>query len=290
VSARDRRRAYTGRAFFLSALVHLSLMAAYLGAMPGGEPGLGGTKVVAVSLDMFEAEGGPRQEGDAADVDEQASSETAGPTTAAEQMPAAPSQRPVLADFAPPPQPVTRTAREAPPPAVKPTAAEKEVAEPAPRAPPGPPHKTSAHDPPPRTAWARRSRKLAHRPARDSAPEQATTSGGPGASGQGAGASGRACAAAEQSYLAELQRAIARHRFYPPLARRRGREGEATVAFVIQADGRLSDVRLAASSGVESLDAAAVKTLEDLGRFRPIPPEIGRTHWPLRVPISFALR
>jgi protein TonB len=127
---------------------------------------------------------------------------------------------------------------------------------------------------------------MAHKPARDSAPEQAATSGGPGASGQGVGAR----AAAEQSYLAELQLAIARHRFYPLLARRRGREGEATVAFVIHADGRLSDVRLATSSGFESLDAAAVETLEDLGRFRPIPPEIGRTHWPLRVPISFALR
>jgi protein TonB len=91
-------------------------------------------------------------------------------------------------------------------------------------------------------------------------------------------------------YLAELQRAIARHRFYPRDARRRGLEGEVAISFVIQADGRITDVRVAKSSGSDSLDNAGVRTLENLSRFRPIPAELGRSRWMLRVPISYALR
>jgi protein TonB len=101
---------------------------------------------------------------------------------------------------------------------------------------------------------------------------------------------GAARAAAEGLYLAELQRAIAKHRFYPRAARRRSREGEVTVSFVIQADGRITGIRVTKSSGSDALDRAAVRTLENLGRFRPIPAKIGRTRWALRVPINFALR
>jgi protein TonB len=59
---------------------------------------------------------------------------------------------------------------------------------------------------------------------------------------------------------------------------------------VIQADGRITDVRVAKSSGSDSLDNAGVRTLENLSRFRPIPAELGRSRWMLRVPISYALR
>ncbi|MEA3276474.1 MAG: energy transducer TonB, partial [Pseudomonadota bacterium] len=110
--------------------------------------------------------------------------------------------------------------------------------------------------------------------------------GGQPAGGSGAGSSK---AAAEAGYLAELQRAIARHRFYPRKARRDGLEGVVRVFFVIEADGRITGVRIAGSSGSKLLDEAAVKTLNRLGRFKPIPGEIGRKRWPLRVPINFAL-
>jgi protein TonB len=101
---------------------------------------------------------------------------------------------------------------------------------------------------------------------------------------------GTSRAAAESLYLAELQRAIAKRRFYPDEARRRNREGAVTVSFVILADGRITQIRVTRSSGWDSLDGAAVRALENLGRFKPIPDEIDRTRWALRVPINFALR
>jgi protein TonB len=142
------------------------------------------------------------------------------------------------------------------------------------------------HRPHERTKTAaerRRSTFEAHKPSpvkRAAVTAGASRSAGGGAERQGAAS----------RYLAELQQAIARHRFYPREARRRGLEGEVAISFVIQADGRITDVRVARSSGSGSLDNAGLRTLEDLGRFQPIPEELGRSRWMLRVPITYALR
>jgi len=64
----------------------------------------------------------------------------------------------------------------------------------------------------------------------------------------------------------------------------------ATVYFVLDRNGRISGARLAKSSGSGALDRAAVETLRRLARYKPIPAAIGRTRWPLRVPIRFALK
>ena len=115
-------------------------------------------------------------------------------------------------------------------------------------------------------------------------------SGTAGSGGGSAGRGGETDPAAESRYLSELQRAIARHRLYPREAQKRELEGVVTVSFVILADGRIRDVRVAKSSGSALLDKGAIETLKRLGAFKPIPREIGRSRWPLRVPIRFALR
>ncbi|ADC61309.1 TonB family protein [Allochromatium vinosum DSM 180] len=96
--------------------------------------------------------------------------------------------------------------------------------------------------------------------------------------------------AAERAYLTALQRAIARHQRYPAGARRHGQTGVTTLAFVIEADGRIGQIRLAQSSGHASLDQAALQALTRLGRFDPIPRSIGRSRWSLRIPIRFDLK
>lgn len=96
--------------------------------------------------------------------------------------------------------------------------------------------------------------------------------------------------AAEGAYLQQLQRAIARKRFYPRAARRKGITGIVTVSFVLKADGRITNVRIAKGSGHTTLDKAAIKTLVRLGRYKPIPTQIGRSRWSLRVPINFDLK
>lgn len=94
----------------------------------------------------------------------------------------------------------------------------------------------------------------------------------------------------EGAYLAELQRAIKRHQRYPEQARRAGREGRTSLTFVLLADGRFDEIKVSRSSGDRDLDRAAIDTLDRLGRFRPIPLEIGRGRWPLTISIRFDLR
>ena len=97
-------------------------------------------------------------------------------------------------------------------------------------------------------------------------------------------------AAAEGAYLAELQRAIGRLQRFPDEARQRRKTGVAIVAFVIDANGQIGQIRIAQSAGDPDLDRAALETLKRLGRFKPIPAVIARTSWPMRVPIRFNLR
>lgn len=96
--------------------------------------------------------------------------------------------------------------------------------------------------------------------------------------------------AAEAAYLAELQRAIARHQRFPDDARRRQKTGVATLSFVVQGDGSIRRVHVLRSSGDTSLDEAAVQAMQRLNRFKPIPAVIGRQEWAMRVPIRFDLR
>ena len=55
---------------------------------------------------------------------------------------------------------------------------------------------------------------------------------------------------------------------YPNGARMRGEEGEATVAFVVGADGTVGDAHIVASTGFAELDAAALKAVRS-ARFTP---------------------
>jgi periplasmic protein TonB len=91
------------------------------------------------------------------------------------------------------------------------------------------------------------------------------------------------------AYLTALQQAIKRHQIFPEAARRRGVTGLAVLAFVLEASGQIAQVRLVQSSGDGELDQAALHALNQLGRFKPIPPELNRTTWPMRVPIRFDL-
>lgn len=121
------------------------------------------------------------------------------------------------------------------------------------------------------------------------------SSAGPAASRSQAGSAGAAATArsagkAEAAYLAELQRAIARHQRFPDDARKRHKTGVTTLSFVVKGDGSIRQVRVAKSSGDANLDEAAVRAMARLNRFKPIPAVIGRQEWAMRVPIRFDLR
>jgi protein TonB len=113
----------------------------------------------------------------------------------------------------------------------------------------------------------------------------ATASAG-GTTGTGDAAS---TAAQEGAYLKGLTQAIARNRFYPPEAQRQDVSGVVVVAFTIRADGSLMGFHVAKGSGSDVIDQAAVETVRRLGRYKPIPAGIGRSQWPVKVPIRFDL-
>ncbi len=96
--------------------------------------------------------------------------------------------------------------------------------------------------------------------------------------------------AMELKYLEELREAIMQHRQYPSRARRKHQEGTATVAFILRKDGRIEQTQIEGSSGYKTLDRAALRAVEELGKFDPIPRELQRDVWPLSVSLQFTLR
>lgn len=84
------------------------------------------------------------------------------------------------------------------------------------------------------------------------------------------------------SAVAAIRTAIERAKYYPLTAKRRGIEGTATVEFTINGDGMPGKINIAASSGSEILDNAALATIT---RAAPFSHDI-RT---IKVPISFKL-
>ena len=60
----------------------------------------------------------------------------------------------------------------------------------------------------------------------------------------------------------------------------------AMVAFVVLANGSISDLRLAKSSGSPELDQFALNLVRQQAPFPPIPPEIGVSSWLFKAPIG----
>lgn len=87
----------------------------------------------------------------------------------------------------------------------------------------------------------------------------------------------------------QLRDALASYFTYPLIARRNGWEGQVQVGLRVEADGRLSHVRIAHSSGYRTLDSAALTTL---GRINALPAAAGwldGLHFDMVLPIDYRL-
>lgn len=58
------------------------------------------------------------------------------------------------------------------------------------------------------------------------------------------------------------------------------------VAFVVLANGSITDLQLAKSSGSPELDQFALNLVRQQAPFPPIPPEIGTSSWRFKAPIG----
>ena len=88
---------------------------------------------------------------------------------------------------------------------------------------------------------------------------------------------------------AQLRDALAPYFAYPMMARRNGWQGQVQVGLRVEADGRLSHVRIAHSSGYRLLDSAALATLN---RINAVPKATGwldGRHFDMVLPIDYRL-
>ena len=88
--------------------------------------------------------------------------------------------------------------------------------------------------------------------------------------------------------LARLHDALRAHFSYPMLARRHGWEGQVTVGFRLEGNGRIDDVHVARSSGYGVLDRSAVDALSRVGGLPDV--ETGGRTLELQIPVIYRLQ
>ncbi len=171
--------------------------------------------------------------------------------------------------------PAARLGVETPKPAPPPPRAETRKPEPVPEAAPPPAETPRLPEEKPRPAPA-------PRPARPAEPEPADSPAASGAESTVQGtptgaASGLALGAAVAGfdnpdftygyYVDQMLALISRNWVRPPV----GSGVEATLHFTIQRDGRISDLRVSQSSGINSFDLAALRAVQSASPLPPLP-------------------
>ncbi|WP_244620041.1 energy transducer TonB [Mesorhizobium sp. NFR06] len=92
--------------------------------------------------------------------------------------------------------------------------------------------------------------------------------------------------ALESRYSGEIQKKLARANRRVSKSVQAKARNNARVVFVVAADGSISDVQLAESSGSAELDEFALTLVRKQAPFPPIPPETGRSSWVFRARIG----
>lgn len=95
---------------------------------------------------------------------------------------------------------------------------------------------------------------------------------------------------AKENYVAYIRQLIDERKVYPKNAKRLKQMGTVTVRFKVVDDGTIKNVSVIDSSGFELLDQSAKELLENIGRFRAIPKELGDEPIDLTLPIEYTLR
>jgi len=90
-------------------------------------------------------------------------------------------------------------------------------------------------------------------------------------------------------FAGQLRDALAPYFVYPMLARRNGWQGQVRVGLRVEADGRLSHVRIAHSSGYRLLDSAALATLNHISTVPQAAGWLEGRHFDMVLPIDYRL-
>lgn len=91
------------------------------------------------------------------------------------------------------------------------------------------------------------------------------------------------------TYQTMLAAHLSRYKRYPPLARRRGEEGVATLRFTLDRFGRVTVATILASSGFERLDQSVLQMLERAQPLPAFPDDLTLETMTVNLPVSFRL-
>lgn len=105
----------------------------------------------------------------------------------------------------------------------------------------------------------------------------------------GSANSGGRAATVKEIYISEVRSRIEANKSYPLISRRMGQTGTAVVAFTLLKDGSIIDLHVHKSSKFDRLDASALDAVKKVGRFNPIPQEVGVSQMDITVPVKFYL-
>lgn len=92
------------------------------------------------------------------------------------------------------------------------------------------------------------------------------------------------------NYLGKVISRLHRQKRYPKSARRKKIQGTAVVAFIINANGSIGNLRIRRSAGHAMLDQAVLSMVRRAAPFPPIPAKSGKKRMPISVPVKFAVR
>lgn len=95
--------------------------------------------------------------------------------------------------------------------------------------------------------------------------------------------------AATKAYLQQVRQELARHQRYPLAARRLNHEGSVVVSFVIDGQGRFSQLEVERSSGSDLLDEAALECVSQLSGKVARPAATGDLELRLKTSLKFQL-
>lgn len=116
------------------------------------------------------------------------------------------------------------------------------------------------------------------------------TAGGAKNTGHSSDAAAGGNPGATRDYIAQLAAILTRYKRYPRRAKSRRQQGVGRLYFAVDTQGRVIASSLRQSSGYPLLDDEILAIVARVGRFPPIPDDLGQTRVDVVVPIRFSLR
>ena len=93
----------------------------------------------------------------------------------------------------------------------------------------------------------------------------------------------------QDDYGLAVRELIEKHKRYPLMARRAGMEGVVEIDFVIARNGRLVSAVVKQSCGYAVLDRAALRAVQDVEAFPPLPVQATDQEVNFKLPLAFRL-